>query len=341
MGFIIDAMLPGFVLEQRRELMFPTPWHIQWNWMWLTQTCVLMAWLIYRQRWVPAWNCPSNWVVKQFSFMLVTHSLFYVVEIYATDIFASYTPMFWHHVLAIVVFSCFFIDNNTLSVVTVIPIIIHGIFWVMGADNLPLLMVYNTILLLAGLITFFNNVAAGPANAPIGNMLGLTAVAISMVNYFTYCRGTVCIRDTFDEHLFGPIPHHIFVSGIGGAILVGAIFAAGLRVRDRWSKENYLPPYARKVMDDYASVEDGLTRSFDAEFDGKTRSRRQSNPFVAHVANFAGTFSAWFKNMSVSAPKMQQRRSKGDEEAGVALTEQQRSKSDSSPTSMVNSSKAE
>ncbi|KAI8846995.1 hypothetical protein BC829DRAFT_397288 [Chytridium lagenaria] len=226
-GFI-NMFLPGFVLEQKDEMMFPTPWHMQWNNLWLSQTTLCILWLAYNRRWVPAWDCnKTSWIAKQFWVMLVTHGLFYIVEIYSTDIIRQYTPM---------------------------------------STNMNLLMVYNLLLLICGGVTFHNNVAVGPRHQPNSNVLSVSAMCISGVNYFTYCwsyRGSGCLSNRFNEMIISNLTHHLLLCTLLTLVLIGAVYYFALQTRKRWTKMGYIPPYARRAsLSD--SMEEGLQKSFGA-----------------------------------------------------------------------------
>ncbi|KAJ3102751.1 hypothetical protein HDU97_000290 [Phlyctochytrium planicorne] len=299
---LFDGLMPGFLLEQRNESMFPSDWHIAWNKLWLTQTVICFLWLIYNKRWIAAFNIDKkSWMVWQFRAMLLTHSLFYVVELYSTDIIQKYTPMAFHHWFALIVFSTFMYDSNTFAVITLLPIVIHGSFWVLGADNMELLGVYNMTLLACGVVTFFNNVAVGPKNKPVSNALGLTAMFIAGVNYFTYChsyRGQNCLPNPFKEEFLSTVTFKLYVAEAIIVALVGITYFAGMQLNQHWSKTGFVPHYARRAVNEMDTLEEGLSKSFTAP------SKKENM-----VETFAGRFlwpSAFGKLMDTSLSKSEE-----------------------------------
>jgi hypothetical protein len=128
---LLAAVLPEILLSQSTEWMFPTSWHVSMNIVWGIQIWILFLHCIWVGRWLPCqWEysrrlekalfdevtddemeglnsskvntkilkteallwCPS-WTVWQFWVMLVTHSIFYIMEIDCTSITIYYVPM--------------------------------------------------------------------------------------------------------------------------------------------------------------------------------------------------------------------------------------------------------
>ncbi|KAJ3065376.1 hypothetical protein HK102_007918, partial [Quaeritorhiza haematococci] len=90
--------------------------------------------------------------VRQFRFHLITHGVFYIIEMSLTSIWRFFTNMAFHHVAALIIFSLIYSDiYNTVSVATMLPFVCHAIYWVAGAENFDLLTLYNWVFLLCGL----------------------------------------------------------------------------------------------------------------------------------------------------------------------------------------------
>ncbi|KAJ3224581.1 hypothetical protein HDU81_008461 [Chytriomyces hyalinus] len=252
----LAGLLPGSVLSQGDEWMFPVSWHQTANYVWLVQLWLLFAHCVYVRRWMPSqWRASREfeeiktrgtpaippltrpwvpgWTVLQFWGLLVTHSLFYIVELDSTLITLKYIPMAYHHYIAVLIFIAYATNANCLCVVTLFPFILHNLFWTSGAKNYTLLGVYNLAMILLGTfyLTMFNAVNAVvdsdlvqvlptseshamtslnrsydtvpesrlvkgyfPATTAL---LPILSISIASVNYYTYCRyyeGSVCDR---------------------------------------------------------------------------------------------------------------------------------------------------
>ncbi|KAI8611356.1 hypothetical protein BC830DRAFT_1084123 [Chytriomyces sp. MP71] len=126
---LMAAILPASILDQSDKLMFPTSWHQTANFVWGIQIWILVVQCILQRRWVPSqWkesreserneiaflNRPESasdlqsgesveatrsgrlrtpWTIVQFWIMLLTHSVFYMIELDSTLITYKYVPM--------------------------------------------------------------------------------------------------------------------------------------------------------------------------------------------------------------------------------------------------------
>ncbi|KAJ3248026.1 hypothetical protein HDU77_008256 [Chytriomyces hyalinus] len=251
----LAGLLPGSVLSQGDEWMFPVSWHQTVNYVWLVQLWVLFAHCVYVRRWMPSqWRTSRefeeiqtsgtsahppthswvpSWTVLQFWALLVTHSLFYIVELDSTLLTLKYIPMAYHHYIAVLIFIAYATNANCLCVVTLFPFILHNWFWTSGAKNYTLLGIYNLTMILLGTfcLTMLNAVNAvigsdlvqvlptseshvmtslnrSNDNMPENRLvkgyfpattsfLPILSIIIASVNYYTYCRyydGSVCDR---------------------------------------------------------------------------------------------------------------------------------------------------
>ncbi|KAI9337913.1 hypothetical protein DFJ73DRAFT_950510 [Zopfochytrium polystomum] len=127
------------------------------------------------------------WPVRQFSLYLLTHSLVYIVELYATSMWSQYRSMFFHHVFALLLFLLISLSPASyLSVSTTLPMLLHGYFWVGGATDYVLLFYYNLSLLTTGAAGLSLSFLCGPCQ-PAGAAAALACVALSWTNYFAFC----------------------------------------------------------------------------------------------------------------------------------------------------------
>ncbi|KAI9345587.1 hypothetical protein BDR26DRAFT_856302, partial [Obelidium mucronatum] len=238
---VFSGIMPEVFLSQSTEWMFPASWHIRMNIIWGIQLWIMVLHCLWLRRWLPQqwassrmlqdseigvddvelqqlstsngesprpvrlWSPP--WTVWQFWIMLISHSVFYIIELDCTSITLKYIPMAYHHYLALVVFFAYASNVNTLSILALFPFVLHNLFWILGADNYTLLFWYNLCLALCGLvgmivvIAFYALNRAGTASrnnsssgvhqrffSPISILLPLGTFAIASTNYYTYCR---------------------------------------------------------------------------------------------------------------------------------------------------------
>ncbi|TPX30559.1 hypothetical protein SmJEL517_g05908 [Synchytrium microbalum] len=121
----------------------------------------------------------------------VTHTVFYIVEIYVTDMYNLYTPMYIHHIAASCLMMLSMIEPGILSAVYVIPFCFHGVFWARGASELDILTIYNYSLVIASILILYDS-AKTRVITPIVPAMG---IALSCVNAYIYCcyyQGTYC-----------------------------------------------------------------------------------------------------------------------------------------------------
>ncbi|KAJ1548115.1 hypothetical protein HK405_004185 [Cladochytrium tenue] len=198
-GVLAAAVTPGFILEQRDSWMFPVQWHQRFNYLWIAQSTLLLLYALRARRWVPTWGQSYRpWPVRQFGLLAWTHAHFYLVEMANTSLWSKYTVMWLHHFFAIIIFLAAYLDINFVSVVSVLPFVLHGYFWIRGAGDYTFLAFYNVVLLSSGVVGLHNNLVCGPL-APMGSLLPLLVVSLFWTNYYTYCyyyHGTACLTNT-------------------------------------------------------------------------------------------------------------------------------------------------
>jgi hypothetical protein len=156
-------------------------------------------------------------------------------------------PLAIHHYIAFFIFFAIGFDPNSISLVTLIPILIHIVFWILGATSLALLSFYNWCLVLAGMILIHNNLSVGVKAQPIGNMLPAGAISLTWVNYYIYClyyNGSACIRnDWFGTKARGFVFWSLFNCILSFSLVY--IIAIGYS-RRTWISQQVVPTFARK-----------------------------------------------------------------------------------------------
>ncbi|KAI8836153.1 hypothetical protein BC829DRAFT_405904 [Chytridium lagenaria] len=168
-------------------MMFPDSWHIAFNCIWIVICAFILLWCFVRGRMVPSTRFPSERkqllgtplaslinpkvVFLIFKYGLGVHSIFYIVEMVATSIITKYPAM--------------------------------------GATHIPILGIYNLVLLIVGTIVLFSAVTRQawdvvilklshhpvPLLIPMETSLGFSATGLFWVNYMAYCsfhQGQLC-----------------------------------------------------------------------------------------------------------------------------------------------------
>ncbi|KAJ3158342.1 hypothetical protein HK101_001334, partial [Irineochytrium annulatum] len=233
------------------EPMYPEAWHIVCNWIWIGQLLFALVGCLRETKLIPKVALPGSPLVLyarkrqdptsaekpswlgsfataqgQFRVVLATHTAFYVLEMLMTSMVTKFSSMAMHHVVAIIIFMLFYFYPGNASVISILPIILHSLYWVTGGTSIPLLGIYNIVLLLAGIIILFGALTAHawecllshpppgtkppprkePTKITVSNSsgrdkndptptpprpaetnLGISALALFWVNYVTYC----------------------------------------------------------------------------------------------------------------------------------------------------------
>ncbi|KAI8846782.1 hypothetical protein BC829DRAFT_491130 [Chytridium lagenaria] len=234
---ILDFALPGFLLEQTSALMFPLIWHISLNHLWLLQCLITISYCLYHQRWMPmSGGTFRPWAVKQFKGLLILHAAFYIVELYTTNMWFKFTQMAIHHSFALLIFTTIYLEPNSLSVTTLIPFILHALYWTIGASSDPILYTYNFILGMSGMVGLHQLLLVEPIDRPITFALPLQVLGVAWTNYFTYCHsygGTVCWRPDDAVQVLGRVGLESVISCVGFLGSVVVVYGVATRVSVR------------------------------------------------------------------------------------------------------------
>ncbi|RKO82819.1 hypothetical protein BDK51DRAFT_36563 [Blyttiomyces helicus] len=83
-------------------------------------------------------------------------------------------------------------EQRLMSVAVLVPFLLHALFWVMGAEGLSLLFVYNLSMAIAGVTLLYCRRRRGGEwagwAAYLGTAAALTMCGVNHVNYCTYYR---------------------------------------------------------------------------------------------------------------------------------------------------------
>ncbi|KAI8617372.1 hypothetical protein BC830DRAFT_1113791 [Chytriomyces sp. MP71] len=261
--------LPDYVLMNSIYVGLPDTWQQQLNLLCLVPVLVLFVHCILEQRWVPSqWrasresersrltikapvNMKGVWIpppsVLLFWAMLGLYTLYYVVELDSTQMIFRNQAVAWHHYFAIIVFFGYTVNANVLSVSSLLPFVLHTVYWAFLYDDAPrnwtraiVLLAYNLSLVLCGLLSFF---IAGALRAkssfdflhtrhpavvrthPMTLLMPFASVFIAAANHAQYCTSdggatSVCVSRLF-------FSQHATENALGVALGVGA-WLAGL-----------------------------------------------------------------------------------------------------------------
>ncbi|KAJ3219103.1 HEAT repeat-containing protein 6, partial [Chytriomyces hyalinus] len=255
--------IPEFALRHSTRLSLPDYWHMRANQVWLFPIVAMFVCCVLQRRWLPSqWKesriaervlvgvedhqlldgkkaddaaaapihkkesrWTPSWTLWLFWLMLATHALYYVVEIDSTQMLRANKGMAYHHFASYVVFFGYAKNANDICVLTLVPFVIHCIYWSFFGTTtvethtpltLSILVLYNVALLVCGSVSFVMFFALENAYSrgrvpvavrkggatlkaimthPTDLLMPLTCVAIGAVNYSIYCTmhsGSVC-----------------------------------------------------------------------------------------------------------------------------------------------------
>ncbi|KAJ3063845.1 hypothetical protein HDU98_000380 [Podochytrium sp. JEL0797] len=161
--------------------------HSLLNGLFLWQTIAALHWCIIHRRWVhlphrniACLDCrqrhhtkgpsidkdpipdPNSIYLKQFQLQLVAHAAFYIYELATSDMHSTFQSMALHHYVAFLIFLTYINDIGSISVTTLLPFLLHSLFWVLypslsPTQNFLLLATYNLTLYTVGFICLLNS----------------------------------------------------------------------------------------------------------------------------------------------------------------------------------------
>ena len=181
--------------------MFPDFYHIVANVVWFIQTSVSL-WHLYRIgkihpiRNKHAWNIfPSS--IEQTKWMLLSHSIFYGFELIATNMVVDFHSMAIHHVVSLLIFHHMYRNPGSVSVTSLIPFLLHHIYWALGAQYDSILYIYNGYFFFLGLFELHKKKG-------MIIFLPIMAIILPLVNYYSYCviyKGYVCFNKNKNDNV--------------------------------------------------------------------------------------------------------------------------------------------
>ncbi|KAI9090459.1 hypothetical protein DFS34DRAFT_371563 [Phlyctochytrium arcticum] len=182
------------IFAYTQDPIFPERIHDAFNRLWFIQSLLCMLDCLKQRRILPDPSPPTiSLFNSQFRLHLLSHTIFYVVELVLTNMVMGFTNMACHHLVALGIFYSIWAEWNSISAVVILPFMLHAWLWVWsGGTSWFILSMYNWALLAAGLALLSNNAyyAAkfGKDAAPI-RWMGLPGLCIFEVgvNAFTYC----------------------------------------------------------------------------------------------------------------------------------------------------------
>ena len=230
-------LLPNQLYRTRFYPLFPAPWHIFLNKVWLLQLTVAILFCIRENRWIMQPHPPKSIFIKQFYFMLFAHSIFYIMEMLITSISVAYPSMLFHHINALTIFfGTFFSQHKVISVVYLMPFVGHALYWAQGDYDNRTLAIYNLTFLYAGLFGVWEYIhKRGSTTYWIMPVLCITNTSI---NYYTYCQdfnGEYCPIGWFEED-DDTLGNRFFAFCLAIATTI-SIFCVSIFFKQRWDRQ--------------------------------------------------------------------------------------------------------
>ena len=115
------------------------------NRLWILQIIVCLLFCIRNKKYFPSSHLKSSFFIKQIYFYFITSSIIYLTEIILTNVLVSMFERFMHHLIAIFIFVSVMIEPQILSVIFLLPFLIHSIYWLITDWNNSeiVLFIYN------------------------------------------------------------------------------------------------------------------------------------------------------------------------------------------------------
>ena len=155
------------------------------NCAWFMQTLIVVIHCLLYGRINPthASKKDASWPVKQFNCMLLCHSLVYIIEFGLTDICQARFSDFLHHLIAIGIFVLTIYESNVISVVYLMPYLLHSFYW-----SLPFDFKYDHYVLYAYNFSLFWSYysVASKLNKLISVRICFLCVVLLQINIFAY-----------------------------------------------------------------------------------------------------------------------------------------------------------
>ena len=185
-------------LDYRHHAMFPDDFHKIYSSVWLLQSILLLVSSVLSNRFLPSSHPPnSNSILSaQYDFALITHTLFYLIELSITNMYEVYTGMLFHHIFAIILFAFLLKYKSYYCASTTLPFIMHQVFWLDGADSIPMLICYNIVLMTTAILSIIK-IKVYLLNC--GLSVSVMCLMIVSVNLYIYCDSmpnSVCPKRT-------------------------------------------------------------------------------------------------------------------------------------------------
>ena len=215
------------ILDEMKNIdyMFPERWHKVVNFIFLVQTSVAIYFCLKLRLFFPhtftkdfrylrektegksrKWE-NLHMFIRQFKYLLIVHGIFYGLELLFTDMITEFHGMALHHLVSIAVFVIMFMQPEMVSATTLVPYLLHHLYWTLGAVHDEILYVYNLYFFCLGL--YFCD--------KCNLILPTLSILLPTVNYYSFCvfyKGKIC----YD--------HSVIVNGVitGTSLLLSGTF---------------------------------------------------------------------------------------------------------------------
>ncbi|KAI8822958.1 uncharacterized protein EV422DRAFT_522828 [Fimicolochytrium jonesii] len=170
--------------------MFPRTAQIAHNTLGLLQLSLALLQCLRERRFLPTASRLTSRYSLQLRYHFHIYIAFYILELVFSDVVTEFPNMAVHHIVAIAIFLGALSDFGSLSAITLVPFLLHAVFWTLGQGvSFTLLAVYNMGFGCIILLLVANNTRPphrrwfAPVAWPVVTMGGLEVC----VNYVTYC----------------------------------------------------------------------------------------------------------------------------------------------------------
>jgi hypothetical protein len=103
--------------------------NIYFNNLWIIQIIICLLCCIRRKHYFPSSNLRTDFSIRQIYVYFTTSSFIYLTEMALTNILFTMFDRFMHHLIAIMIFCSVMVEPQVLSVVFLVPFLIHSIYW--------------------------------------------------------------------------------------------------------------------------------------------------------------------------------------------------------------------
>ena len=107
--------------------LFPINYHFKLNLLMLIVSSYLLFVSVLYKKYVHDQNSLPKIHITMFNIYLMINSVFYIFDLLFTGIVTYYFNMALHHLTALMIFYCFFMNSKTVNFYSILPFWFHGV----------------------------------------------------------------------------------------------------------------------------------------------------------------------------------------------------------------------